>query len=278
MEHVKDNVYAELISPGCNVGIITTEKGTVIVDTPLLLSQAKAIRDELASQNQKPVRFIIISHPHGDHIIGTDLFEQDVLIIGNRKAYEKMGKHDPSWVREWVKSWNWENQDEIEEMAAAHISVPEIIFASELTMELAGVEIQILPLPGHMAEVVGVFVPKAGVLITGDALFNEHHPYMGEANVALWLESLEKMRALKPARIIPGHGPVCGLEAVDRQQRYMEKIIAIRESWNPEEGEKTINAHALSEIISYYPLHGRPEEMMRARIVESIRVAGQPRF
>ena len=227
MEHVIENIYAELISPGCNLGIITTPKGTVIVDTPLLSRQAKAIENALHAENHKPVRFIIMSHPHGDHILGTDLFGEDVLIIGNRPAHEKMGKHDPAWVREWVKSWNWEDQDEVEEMATAHISLPEIIFDDALILELGGVEIQIFPLPGHQPEVVGVFVPKASVLITGDALFNEHHPYMGEGNFQVWLESFKKMKELKPAYIIPGHGPVCGIEAIEKQQRYMEKMMDI---------------------------------------------------
>ena len=278
MEHVKDNVYAELISPGCNIGIIATGKGTVIVDTPLLSRQAKAIDDALVAENRKPVRFIIMSHPHGDHILGTDLFGEDVLIIGNRPAYEKMGQHDPLWVREWVKSWNWENQDEIEEMASVHISLPEIVFEDTLTLELGGIEMQIFPLPGHLPESVGVFVPETGVLITGDALFNEHHPYMGEGNFQVWMESFKKMRAINPERIIPGHGPVCGQEAIEKQQRYMEKMMETRENWNPEEGEGTISASAIDDLMAFYPLYGRPEAAMRARIVESIRIAGEPRF
>jgi cyclase len=278
MEHVKGNVYAALISPGCNVGIITTRKGTVIVDTPLISQQAKAITDDLLERNRDPVRFIVISHPHGDHILGTDLFGDNVLVLGNRPAHEKMARHDPMWVREWVKTWNWENQDEIEEMASARITPPEVIFNDGLTLMLSGVEICILPLPGHLPELVGVFVPEAGVLITGDALFNEHHPYMGEGNFQVWFESLRKMRDLKPERIIPGHGPVCGEEAIVKQQRYMEKMIEIRGKWNPEAGEDAIPERAVDELLAFYPLHGRPESTMRARIVESIAVAGNPKF
>ena len=54
MEHVVGNVYAELISPGCNIGIIATPKGTVIVDTPLLSKQAKVISDALSKEKQAP--------------------------------------------------------------------------------------------------------------------------------------------------------------------------------------------------------------------------------
>lgn len=278
MEHVKNSIYAECISPGCNVGIIATSKGTVIVDTPLMSHQAQSIRGELSAGNHGPVRYIIMTHGHGDHVLGTDLFGEAVTIFGNPLIRERMGRHDPMWVREWVKTWRWENQDEIEEMASAHISLPNVIFENELSLYLGDTEIRLFPLPGHLEESVGVFLPQSGVLITGDTLFCDHHPYMGEANFNEWLQSFDKMRELKAACIIPGHGPVCGEEAIDRQQQYMEKMMELRSRWNPEEGEIAIPKDALDELVAFYPLHGRPEAAMRSRIVESIRIAGEPQF
>jgi cyclase len=219
-----------------------------------------------------------MTHGHGDHILGTDLFGEDVLIFGNRLIRERMAAHDPKWVREWVKTWQWENQDEVEEMATAHISPPDVLFEDELLLFLGDTEIRLFPLPGHLAESVGIFLPQSGVMITGDTLFCDHHPYMGEANFDAWLQSFDTMRQLKPDRIIPGHGPVCGQEAIDRQQQYMEKMMAVRSRWNPEDGEGAIPKDALDELLSFYALHGRPEAIMRSRIVESIRIAGEPQF
>ena len=278
MEHVKDNIYVECISPGCNVGIIATSKGTVIVDTPLMSHQAQSIIDELSAGNHNPVRFIIMSHGHGDHILGTDLFGNDVTVFGNSMIRERMRSHEPVWVREWAKTWSWENQEEIEEMASAHISLPEVIFKDALSLSFGDTEIRLFPLPGHLEESVGVFMPQSGVLITGDTLFCGHHPYMGEANFKVWLQSFDTMRTLKASHIIPGHGPVCGDEAIDKQQQYMEKMMELRSRWNPEEGEAAIPKDALDELVAFYPLHGRPETAMRTRVAESIRIAGDPQF
>jgi glyoxylase-like metal-dependent hydrolase (beta-lactamase superfamily II) len=115
-------------------------------------------------------------HRHPDHILGTNLFGEDALIIGNRGAYENMGEHDPAAVEAWINTWTWENQDDVREMMAAQVSPPEVVFDEELTLHLGGVEIWFFPLPGHLVEHMGVFVPGAGVLIAGDGLFNEHHP------------------------------------------------------------------------------------------------------
>jgi glyoxylase-like metal-dependent hydrolase (beta-lactamase superfamily II) len=101
---------------------------------------------------------------------------------------------------------------------------------------------------------------------------------MGEGNFQVWLESLEKMKNLKPECIIPGHGPVCGVEAIEKQQQYMEKMVEVSTKWNFEESEDAIPPNAIDELLAFYPLHGRPEDMMRTRIVESIRVAGNPQF
>jgi cyclase len=278
MQHIQDNVYAELISPGCNVGIVATGKGTLIVDTPLVQRQARAINHELAAAGRPPVRFIAVTHPHGDHILGTGLFGEDVLVIGNRRAHEKMGAHSPSWVRNWAETWSWKYPDDVEEMAAAAIALPNVVFDGELVLHLGGIEIWILPLPGHLAENVGVFVPAAGVLITGDALFCDHHPYMAEGNFRDWFKSLDKIGKLDPHRIIPGHGPVCGLEAVAKQQQYMQKMMDLHSQWDPARGNDAFPQETVDELLAFYPLHGRPEAVMRARIVESIRVAGTPRY
>ena len=278
MQHIQDNVYAELISPGCNVGIVATDKGALIADTPLVLRQAHAINRELATAGRPSVRFIAVTHPHGDHILGTGLFGEDVLVIGNRRTREKMAGHSPSWVRNWAETWSWQNPHEIEEMAAAEIALPDVVFDGELTLHLGGVKIWILRLPGHLAESMGVFVPAAGVLITGDALFCEHHPYMAEGNFQDWFQSLDKIRKLNPQRIIPGHGPVCGLEAVEKQQQYMEKMMSLRRRWDPARGNDALPQEAVDELLAFYPLHGRPESVMRARVIESIRVAGAPGY
>lgn len=278
MKHVRGSVYVELISPGCNVSIVATGKGTLIVDTPLVSRQAEAINDALRAAGHKPVRFISITHRHHDHILGTNLFGQDVLIIGNRVMYENMGKYDSAAMETWINTWTWENPDDVKEILAARVSPPEVVFDEELSLYLGGIEIWFFPLPGHLVEQTGVFVPQTGILITGDALFNEHHPYMGQANFQVWFESFTKMRDCKAERIIPGHGPVCGYEAIDKQQRYMEKMMEIRARWNPSEGEPAISPSAVDELLAFYPLHGRPVAMMRERIIESIRVAGDPQF
>ena len=278
MEHVRDNVYAKLISPGCNVGIIATEKGTLIADTPLVSRQAGEIKDALVAAGHKAVRFISITHHHPDHVLGTNLFGEDALIIGSRGAYENMGKHDPAEVENWANSWTWENQDDVREMVGAKVSPPEVVFEEELTLYIGGVEIWFFPLPGHLAEHTGIFVPEAGVLITGDALFEDHHPYMGQGNFQVWFKSFAKMRDLKAERFIPGHGPVCGYEAIEKQQRYMEKMMEIRANWNPADGEATIPFNAIDELLDFYPLHGRPVKIMRARVIESIRISGDPQF
>lgn len=278
MEHVAGSVYVELISPGSNVGIVVTKKGTLIVDTPLVSRQARAINEALVATGHKPVRFISVTHHHSDHVLGTNLFGEDVLFVGNRATYENITKHDPDALEAWIKTWTWENPDDVREMMAAQVLRPEVVFEEALTLHLGTVEIQFFPLPGHLPDHLGVFVPEARVLMTGDILFNEHHPYMGQGNFQVWFESFAKMREIRAERIIPGHGPVCGYEALEKQRRYMEKMMEIRAKWTPDEGEDAIPPSALDELLAFYPLHGRPRKMMRSRVVESIRIAGDPQF
>jgi glyoxylase-like metal-dependent hydrolase (beta-lactamase superfamily II) len=269
-------VYAELISPGCNVGVVATDKGTLLVDTPLLSRQAEAISGELTAAGHRPVRFIVLTHHHDDHILGTALFGDEAIIFGNRLVYQSMAEYDPASVTEWAVTWNWPRPSDPEEMASARIVRPDVVFEEKLTLYLGGTEVWLFPLPGHLEESTGVFVPESRVLITGDALFCNHHPYMVEGNLQEWLQCLDTMRELEAERIIPGHGPVCGYEAVDKLQRYIERVIEIRNRWDPADTE--VPAAVVDEVLALYPLHGRPRDPMRERVLESIRVAGEPQY
>jgi glyoxylase-like metal-dependent hydrolase (beta-lactamase superfamily II) len=189
-----------------------------------------------------------------------------------------MARHNPAVVEAWIGTWTWENQDDVKEILAARISLPDVVFDEGLTLYLGSTEICFIPLPGHVPGNMGVFVPSAGVLITGDALFNDHHPYTGQANFQVWFESLAKMRSLKAQHILTGHGPVCGDEAIDKQQRYMEKAMEIRAKWDPAEGQGAIPPGAVDELLAFYPLHGRPVAILRERVIEGIRIARDPQF
>ena len=77
MQKITDNVYAETGFRGCNTGFVVTKEGVVMIDTPQIPTEAIKWRDEIAKHG--PVRYLINTEPHGDHITGNYFFEGTVI-------------------------------------------------------------------------------------------------------------------------------------------------------------------------------------------------------
>jgi len=152
MQQIRADVWSELISPGCNVGIVTTSKGTLICDTPLLQRHAQRIRANLEASGKRPVRFIHYTDHHHDHIMGGGLFGDDVVILAHKCARASQVKADPQIVANWVRSWRWENPSDPGEILGERAPLPNLTFEGELELFLGEVNLVIMPLPGHLPE------------------------------------------------------------------------------------------------------------------------------
>lgn len=281
MEHISGSVYAELISPGCNVGIVATSKGTLISDTPLLRRHADKIRQELAAAGRAPVRFIHYTDHHHDHILGGGLFGEEVVILAHKGARTGQLEADPQLVPDWVKTWSWDNPADPEEIVGARPPLPNLTHQGEVELYLGEVHMVIIPLPGHLPETCGILFPKEKILFSGDAVFHENHPYMGDANLDVWAETLQKILALDFETILPGHGPFCTKEAVYKLRRYTQRVRDVGADWDPAEGWESAPKGVREEIegiLAEYPLYNRSVEYMRNRVIQSIAVSADPRF
>ncbi len=281
MEHIRGSIYVEHITPGCNVGIVATSRGTLISDTPLLRRRADRIRQDLAAQGEEPVRLIHYTDHHHDHILGGGLFGEDVIVLARKGARERQRDADPKIVADWVKTWPWDDSADPEEILSARPPLPDVCYEGEAELHLGGVYMVMIPLPGHVPETCGVLFPAERILFSGDAVFHENHPYMGDANLGVWAETLEKILALDVDTILPGHGPLCTKDAVGKLKRYMQRVRNVRAEWDPAHGWDSAPRGVRDEIesiIEEYPLYSRSRDYMRERVIQSVAVSASPRF
>lgn len=267
MQQIKENVFAVIPTAGCNMALVGTPLGTLLVDTPVTSSRAAELEAALRDAGHAPIRLVFLTHHHGDHILGTALFG-DALILANGHVDECVRAFDRNWIANWVAGGSVA-PDEAEEVMAAKIVPPHLVYSGNLVLRLGDVEAHVMPLPGHTPGSAGIWLPGTRVLITGDALFAGRHPFVLDADVGQWLNTLEVMRELDADVIIPGHGPVCDYDEVDRQQHYLELLVEVSQAGT----EGTVSEAGIKELLNYYPLHGRPEEQARERIIASIPIA-----
>lgn len=202
---VAGNVYM-LQGAGGNIGASVGEDGIVIVDdesAPL----AEKIQAALKGITDKPVRFVINTHYHGDHVGGNEYFQKQAPIIAHdnvRKRLETGGTTSNGG------SLHFETTPQPKD------ALPIITFDHEITVHLNGEDIRALHFPsGHTDGDSIVFFPKSNVVHMGDE-FVTHFPFVDvEAGGSLngIIDAVENVIAQVPpdVKVIPGHGPLSSL-------------------------------------------------------------------
>ncbi|HEY7296165.1 MAG TPA: MBL fold metallo-hydrolase [Dehalococcoidia bacterium] len=220
MRRVSGHVYAEIYFWGCNPGFLVTSDGVVMFDTPQQPIDAVRWRERVLEQG--PIRHLINTEPHIDHILGNAYFP-GVEVIGQaglRTRYldampqmgerlEPMKQSDPDSV------WLFGHPD-------YPPNPPTRTFEYELTLRVGEHTIQCLHIPGHTAPQTAIFLPDEGVLFTGDNIFHRVKTFIQEANPWEWLAALKRIAALGAETIVPGHGEPCDNSYLTQQAEIIE--------------------------------------------------------
>ncbi len=93
---------------------------------------------------------------------------------------------------------------------------------------VGGEEIRLIPTPGHLESNISVYLPRARILFAGDTVYSGYPPTTRFGHPELWkrwIRSLELIKALNVDKIVPGHGPICGKEEVQRNIEYLGGLL-----------------------------------------------------
>ncbi|HEY1658904.1 MAG TPA: MBL fold metallo-hydrolase [Candidatus Sulfotelmatobacter sp.] len=218
---VAGNVYM-LQGAGGNIGVSVGDDGIVIVDdefAPL----ADKIQAALKGITDKPVRFVINTHYHGDHTGGNEYFQKQAPIIAQdnvRKRLESGGAAgNGSSVHMDVKP-------------APHDALPIITFDHDVTVHLNGEDIRALHFPaGHTDGDSIIFFPHSNVVHMGDDFVTYGFPFIdvdSGGSINGMIDAVAKVISDLPpdVKVIPGHGAVSTL---DDMRAYLEMLIQTRD-------------------------------------------------
>jgi glyoxylase-like metal-dependent hydrolase (beta-lactamase superfamily II) len=182
---------------GGNIGALVGPDGILIVDdqfAPL----APKIQAALKTVSDKPVRFVLNTHYHGDHTDGNTVFGTGSTVIAHDNTRKRMA--GPGWKREGG--------------AAPPAALPVITFDDELEVHVNGEDIKAVHIPsGHTDTDVVVWFTKSNVVHMGDDFFSGMFPFIDVehgGSIKGYIAAVEKVLAevSADAKIIPGHGPV----------------------------------------------------------------------
>lgn len=263
--------------PSGNVMAVVGDDGVLVVDSGRFPTLARRMVAEIRGRTDKPVRYLVHTHWHLDHIAADTVFREAFpqltfvsTAFTRRKIVEKqipyvrdLAKTDQGYVQyleqavaegkrrdgspmseELKRYLSGQVRDirlEMAELAEASVVVPGLTFEKEIRVHLGSREVRIAFLgKGNTEGDAVVFVPDAGVVATGDLLVNPV-PYGYGCHPAAWIRTLTALMATDAKIVVPGHGPV------QHDWSYAKKVAALLEELERQVGEQVRQGATLEQ-------------------------------
>src|SRR6266853_1238128 len=193
----------------------------MLVDAQLTKNSAEKVLQEI-KETKKPLSIIYITHEHADHFLGLEVFREaypTVRIIANTAVVDRINKVYQEKIDKWKTI--------LGSGATSHVVAIEKFDDNFIKFESSKIEV-LKNIQGDTDENTMLWIPGQGILIAGDVLFNNMHVYTAETDSKArgkWLNSLQKIRELKPLVVISGHSkvgaPLDASAAVDFTENYL---------------------------------------------------------
>jgi glyoxylase-like metal-dependent hydrolase (beta-lactamase superfamily II) len=242
VQELVPHLFAVLGSQGdSNAGFVLGPRGALVIDAMQNEGLGRALLEAVRAAGGDPIRVLVNTHYHGDHVFGNLAFPADIEIVAHarscavmaqalaaaevgpeqplpertlmeltfgRNLYELVPEGDPG--REFFR-WRFAAGG----LAGARLRLPTLAVEGECTFHLGGRRMVLRHLgPGHTDGDLVAWFPDDGVIFVADLLFHGRFPWLGDSDVPAWITRLEEVARLGAHTVVPGHGEPVGVPEV----------------------------------------------------------------
>ena len=222
MKELAPNVYGYFQAKGSwfvgNTGLIVGKEYAVVVDSLATFGMNQDFIKEIRKITDKPIRFLINTHHHGDHIWGNHFFPGAAILCQTRCREEsiKTGIADPKVLAAAFPGIDFQG---------IRLTPANVTFEKKMTLYMDEREIQLIYCqPAHTVGDILVNLPQDKILFCGDLLFYYSTPLCLQGSFSGWMETLKTMSDLDPRIYVPGHGPACDQSGLRECLEYLRLV------------------------------------------------------
>ena len=186
-----------------NAGFVVTRDGVVVFDALASPPLAEKLVSLIRQITDQPIKRVIVSHYHADHFYGLQVFKALGAEIWAHRLAEGATRTEEAALRlaqrkEVLFPWVDDGTQLLE---------ADRFLGDEMDFEMGGVDFALRHVgPAHSSEDLAMLVKQDGVLYAGDLVFRGRVPFVGDADSRAWIAALDKLIALDPKVLVPGHG------------------------------------------------------------------------
>jgi cyclase len=242
-----------------NCTIVACAEGVLVVDAPYTRALAEAVQAYARRLTPQPIRWVVSSHYHGDHILHLGAFAPPAVVLGHARNRDNIAQFGESERAHFSR----QRPQLAAEYATVPIVLPSLTYSDVLTLYLAGREVRLWhPGPAHTTGDTVLFLPAERLAVVADLLFNGVFPVARSAHLGGWIAALDTLQAMDLDTVVPGHGAISTRRELGAMREY---LAAVRDAVIPYAREGLPLERALAEIhLDGYAAWPYPERLAQA--------------
>lgn len=189
-----------------NAAFVVTDAGVVVIDSLGSPALAEELIAEIRRVTAQPIRYVIVTHYHADHIYGLQAFKAaGATVVAHPSGRDYVNSETARLRLEASRQELFPWIDETTRVVPADRWLEQ----EDITLRVGSFDFRIRHVgPAHTPEDLVVYLPNRGVLFSGDVVLRGRIPFVGQADSGQWIASLTQLIEFKPRWLVAGHGPV----------------------------------------------------------------------